>query len=254
MAIVCGVAVLAGIACRLGLNVVHYDIESDKITAPVKIAFLSDVHNSLYGKGQSELITAISEFGTDIVLFGGDLFDEHNGEGNSWALVDALAGEYPCFYTVGNHEYKTRIPEHYKDEMAGHGVTVLDDETEVVEINGQKIRICGTEFHSDKNAVSQLDDLYSIDMHHFPEDFPIMKKKGFDLILAGHAHGGQWRIPYLVNGIYAPGEGFLPKYAGGYYSENGTEMIVSRGLYKNLSCLFIPRVFNRPELVLITLK
>ncbi len=254
LAIACGIAVFAGIACRLSLNVVHYEIESDKIDVPVKLAFLSDVHNSLYGKGQSELIEEIADFGTDIVMFGGDLFDEHNGTENSWALVDALAGEYPCFYAIGNHETKTKMPGYYKEEMAKRGVTVLEDETAVIEVNGQKIRICGTEYFSDKNAASQLDGLYSIDLHHFPEDFPVMKENGFDLILAGHAHGGQWRIPYILNGVYAPGEGLFPEYAGGYYSENGTEMIVSRGLYKNLSCIFMPRIFNRPELVLITLK
>lgn len=254
LAVACGLAVFAGIACRLSLNPVHYEIESEKIAAPVKLAFLSDVHNSLYGKNQSELIREIADFGTDIVLFGGDMFDEHNGVENSWALVDALVTEYPCFYAIGNHERKTGMPDFYKEEMAKRGVTVLADETEVIEINGQKIRICGTEHLSDKNAVSQLDDIFSVDLHHFPEDFPIMSERGFDLILAGHAHGGQWRIPYILNGVYSPGEGLFPQYAGGYYAENGSEMIVSRGLYRNISCYFIPRVFNRPELVLITLK
>jgi len=254
LAIACGIAVFAGIACRLSLNIVNYEIESDKISAPVRIAFISDLHNALYGEGQSEIIQGIEDFGTDIVLFGGDIFDEHNGTDNSWTLVEALCTDYPCFYTVGNHEFKTKMPDYYKEEMSKKGVTVLEDETSVIEVNGQKLRICGTELWNDKNAVSELDGLFSIDLHHYPEDFPVMRDKGFDLILSGHAHGGQWRIPYLVNGIFAPGEGLFPKYAGGYYNENGTEMIVSRGLYKNFSCLVMPRIFNRPELVLITLK
>ena len=254
LAIVCGLAVFAGIDCNLSLKTVHYEIESEKITAPVKIAFLSDVHNSLYGKGQSELIEGIAEFGADIVLFGGDLFDEHNGEENSWALVDALAGEYPCFYAIGNHEMKTLKPDFYKKEMAEHGVTVLENKAALIEINGQKLCICGTENMYEANNISPFKDYFSVDLHHFPEDFPVMSTKSFDLILAGHAHGGQWRIPYLINGVFAPGEGVLPKYAGGYYNENGTEMIVSRGLYKNISCVFMPRIFNHPELVLITLK
>ena len=250
----CGVALFVGFACRLGLNIVRYEIESEKITAPVKIAFISDLHNSLYGKGQCEIIEGIADFGTDIVLFGGDLFDEHNGEENSWVLVDALVGEYPCFYAIGNHEIKTRKPDFYKEEMEKRGVVVLDDSSSVIQVNGQKIRICGTERLSDRSVYDELDELYSIDLHHYPDDFPMMKKKGFDLILSGHAHGGQWRIPGILNGLYAPAEGFFPKYAGGYYNEDGTEMIVSRGLYKNISCLFMPRIFNRPELVLITLK
>ena len=252
--IACGIAVFAGIACNLSLDTARYEIESEKITAPVKIAFLSDVHNSLYGKGQSELIAEIDGFGADIVLFGGDLFDEHNGEENSWTLVNALVEKYPCFYTTGNHEINTGKIHFYKKEMRNRGVIVLEDDTAVIEINGQKIRICGTENYWDENALSQLDELFSIDLHHYPEDFPRMRGNGFDLILAGHAHGGQWRLPGVINGLFAPDEGLFPKYAGGYYNENGTEMIVSRGLYKNASCYVIPRIFNRPELVLITLK
>lgn len=254
LTLVCGLAVFAGIVCNLSLKTVYYEIESEKITAPVKIAFLSDVHNSLYGKGQSEITERIAEFGADLVLFGGDLFDEQNGEENSWALVDALAGKYPCFYAIGNHEVKTQKPDFYKEEMADRGVLVLENEISLIEINGQKICICGTEYVIAADRITVPEDVFSLDLHHHPEDFPALKYNDFDLILAGHAHGGQWRVPYLINGVFSPGEGFFPKYAGGYYSEEGTEMIVSRGLYKNIRCLFMPRVFNRPELVFITLK
>ena len=133
-------------------------------------------------------------------------------------------------------------------------IDVLEDETTVVEVNGKKLRFCGVENLWDENAEKELGDIYSVLLYHYPSDFPIMSKKGYDLILAGHAHGGQWRIPGLVNGLFSPDEWFFPKYAGGFYSENGTDMIVSRGLYKNISCLWMPRIFNRPELVLITLK
>lgn len=254
LVIACAAAVFLGIASNLSLKGVHYEIETGISGNPVKIAFLSDVHNSLYGEGQAELVEKIKAFGTDIVLFGGDLFDEHNGEENSWALVDALKDEYPCFYAIGNHEIKSRKPKFYKAEMKKRGVTVLEDETTVIEVKGRKLRICGVENLWDENAEKELDDIYSVLLYHYPSDFPKMSQKGYDLILSGHAHGGQWRIPGLVNGLFSPDEWFFPKYAGGFYSENGTDMIVSRGLYKNISCLWIPRIFNRPELVLITLK
>lgn len=254
LAIACAAAVFLGISCNLSLKAVNYEIETEKLSGTVRIAFLSDVHNSLYGKGQSKLIKEIEEFGADIVVFGGDLFDEFNGEENSWALVDALSDKYPCYYAIGNHELKTGRVNEIKKAMADKGVRVLEDETEVIEINGQKIRICGTENVWDENAVSQLDDTYSVLIHHYPDDFPELSRKGFDLILAGHAHGGQWRIPGLLNGLYAPDQGFFPEYAGGYYSENGTEMLVSRGLWKSYGLIYVPRVFNRPELVLVTLN
>lgn len=254
LVIACVAAVFLGIASNLSLKGVHYEVITGENEAPVKIAFLSDVHNSLYGKGQAELVEKIKEFGTDIVLFGGDLFDEHNGEDNSWALVDALKDEYPCFYAIGNHEGKTRKPEFYKAEMKKRGITVLEDETTVIEVNGRKLRICGMENIWDENAKTELDDIYSILLYHYPTELEELSKMGFNLVLAGHAHGGQWRVPFLINGVFSPDEWFFPKYAGGFYSENGTDMIVSRGLYKNISCLWMPRIFNRPELVLITLK
>ena len=252
--IACAAAILIGISCNLALECTHYEFDTNQGGNPVRIAFLSDVHNSLYGKGQAQLTEKIKEFDADIVLFGGDLFDEHNGVENSWALVDALVKDYPCFYALGNHEYNTGKPKYYRAEMEKRGVTVLDDETRLVEINGKKLRICGMDYPWDENAAKELDDAYSVLLYHYPTDLPEMAEKGFNLVLSGHAHGGQWRVPYLLNGVYAPDEGFFPKYAGGLYSEKGTNMIVSRGLYKNISCLFIPRVFNRPELVLITLK
>lgn len=240
--------------CNLFLKTVEYKIETEKLDAPVKIAFLSDLHNSLYGKGQSELIGRVEEFGADIVIFGGDLFDSCYDEKNSWLLVDALVNKYPCYYAVGNHEMRGKDCDIIKAAMAEKGVVVLEDDTRLIEINGQKLRICGTENVSDKNAVSQLDDNFSLLIHHFPGDFPEMSEKGFDLILSGHAHGGQWRIPYILNGFFAPDEGFFPKYAGGFYSENGTDMIVSRGLGKNLYSYIIPRIFNNPELLFITVN
>ncbi|MBQ8613029.1 MAG: metallophosphoesterase [Ruminiclostridium sp.] len=255
MTVACFAAVLLGIACRLSLNKVEYTFETDKIDGTVKIAFLSDVHNSLYGENQCELTEAIEEYGTDIVLFGGDLFDEFNDEENSWALVDAMVTKYPCFYAVGNHEHNTGKVMLYKKKMAERGVTVLNNSSEVIEINGQKIRICGTENKFEtENAEPQNDGIYSVLLHHYPHDFPDLSQKGFDLILAGHAHGGQWRIPGLINGVYAPDQGLFPEYAGGLYSENGTDMAVSRGLWKHYDRIYIPRIFNRPELLLITIN
>lgn len=256
--ILCGCAAALAGALALGhtLRAVSYTVESEKITAPIRLAFLSDVHNSLYGSGQSELIGEIEKFGADLVLFGGDLFDEHNGEENSWALVDALAERYPCYYTIGNHEHWTGKTEEYKSEMARRGVTVLSGNSAVVSVGGQELRISGAETLYDdavRNARERSDGRFSLLLYHYPAEFPQLSEQGFDLILAGHEHGGQWRLPGLINGLYAPDEGLFPKYAGGRYDENGTVMLVSRGLYRQPSCFFLPRVFNNPELLLITL-
>lgn len=256
LGLLCACAVFAG-AVGYGhtLRRISYTVGSEKIGAPIKLAFLSDVHNSRYGSGQSELIGEIEKFGADLVVFGGDLFDEHNGEENSWALVDALAERYPCFYTIGNHELRTGKAEEYKEEMSRRGVTVLSDSSAVLSVGGQELLLCGAEHIEDEILGSpQTDERFSILLYHYPTDFPQTSKLGFDLILAGHAHGGQWRLPGLINGLYAPDEGLFPKYAGGRYDENGTTMLVSRGLYRQPSCILIPRIFNNPELVLVTIK
>lgn len=255
LGILCAGAVLAGaVASGHILRSVSYTVESEKIGAPIRIAFLSDVHDSLYGSGQSELIKEIEKFGADLVVFGGDLFDEYSGGENSWTLVDALAERYPCYYTIGNHELRTKKAEEYKTEMSRRGITVLSDSSAVTSINGQELLLCGAEHIGDEILQSpQTDDRFSILIYHYPSDFPQISGLGFDLILAGHAHGGQWRLPGLVNGLYAPDEGLFPKYAGGRYDENGTIMLVSRGLYRHLSCVLVPRIFNNPELLLVTI-
>ena len=91
---------------------------------------------------------------------------------------------------------------------------------------------------------------FSILLAHYPEQIEYYRGfHSFDLILSGHAHGGQWRIPRLVNGVFSPNQGFLPKYAGGEYVFDDTVMIVSRGLSRTKEV--IPRIFNNPELMII---
>ena len=86
-------------------------------------------------------------------------------------------------------------------------------------------------------------------MSHRPDLADLYSGRGFDLVVCGHAHGGQVRIPGILNGLYAPNQGMFPKYAGGHYrlADGKTEMIVSRGLCKNS----LPRIFNPPEVVVI---
>ena len=93
---------------------------------------------------------------------------------------------------------------------------------------------------------------YTILLSHRPELFEHYVSRGFDLVLCGHAHGGQWRIPRILNGLYAPNQGLFPQYAGGQYDSDATTMIVSRGLARESTRL--PRIFNRPELVLVEIR
>ena len=246
-------------ACNEQLREVNYTFSTDKVTSPVKLAFVSDLHNTVYGREMSELISAIDKFCPDAVIFGGDLFDRHWGEPNSVLLVKKLVARYPCLYSLGNHEFNHGDGDLIKLEMSKLGVTVLDGTYKDISANGSSVRILGIdgieykyELRAAESDISH--DLPNILVNHYPEDFPALRDKGFDLILAGHAHGGQWRLPPLINGVFSPGEGFFPKYAGGVYTENGTTMYVSRGLERSLRDILFPRIFNRPELLLITIS
>lgn len=250
------------IVCNENLSCTHYTVKTGKVSSPVRIAFLSDVHNTLYGKGMRELISAVDSFSPDIVIFGGDLFDRSWEEYNSRHLAKKLAEKYPCFYALGNHEFKYGAQNYVRKGVPKLGIKLLtlEDNYSDITVNGNDLRIIGMDgiFFEDqyKRASDAVtDDRFDLLIYHYPEHFPKLSDKGFDLILSGHAHGGQIRLPLILpNGVFSPGEGFFPYYTGGVYNENGSKMIVSRGLQRCRRDLIIPRVFNRPEIVFITLE
>lgn len=259
LVVIAAVAVAIPFVNSCSLQKTYYNLKNEKADGEVKIAFLSDVHSSAYGNRMSELVEAVDEFAPEVVVFGGDLFDEVHTTTNSAVLVEKLVAKYPCYYSVGNHEYDRGDARDIKNMMKDMGVTVLEGSYSDITINGTELRFMGIDgfahtnhLDSVKSAVS--DERVNILLNHYPEEFPYLNDYGFDYILSGHAHGGQVRIPFLDFGVYAPGQGLLPKYTGGLYEENGTVMVLSRGLYRNLSCVIIPRVFNRPEAVFITIS
>ena len=241
-----------------GFVVERYELCSDKITRPVNIMLISDLHSCWYGENQRELIAAIDAENPDLIALAGDIFDDENSNEATVALLAHIGEKYPCFYVTGNHEIYTGRSEELKKLAAETGVTVLEGETEYIDIKGQKISIGGVgdpqagrlAWENQLAAADRQRQGFSLLISHRPEAAEEYGNFGFDLVVCGHAHGGQWRIPGIVNGVYAPHQGFFPKYAGGEYKiEKGT-MIVSRGLERN----WIPRYFNPPELVVITVS
>lgn len=259
-----GLALLVLIAL-IGLDqrmiVRKYTVESDKLDQSVRLAVVADLHGCDYGEGASRLIAAIEEETPDAILLAGDIFDDVLPWDDSEALVRALAAKWPCYYVTGNHEYWSKQVEEICRIITASGATVLDQDCAELVVKGQHINLCGI---PDPYAnVGTWDALTSAtgDIHqegltvllaHRPELIEQYAAKGtFDLVVSGHAHGGQVRIPFLVNGLFAPNQGWFPKYAGGKYQVEGTTLIVSRGLARESTRL--PRVFNRPELVMIEL-
>ncbi len=240
----------------------HEQITSLKIQSPVKIMMLSDLHGTIYGYKQRRLLQSIYQQKPDVIVFVGDMVDERC---DLKGLEDLLMGllDFPCYYVLGNHELRCdldkitllmekysvhAIGQKYNEIMIGQSTLMIagmDDPLQMI-LEGQRRQ---WELQLQELSEQVNHQTYTVLLSHRPSFVLSYQQSHFDLVLAGHAHGGQWRIPYLLNGVFAPDEGLLPRYAGGHYLLEHTHLIVGRGLVKN----FIPRFFNPPELVVIEL-
>ena len=244
--------ILAAIACDVGITVPRYEFVTDKVTEDTRIVLLTDFHSSSYGANQQVLIDVVDKQQPDVILLAGDIMEENRPHENSIELLSQLAEKYPCYYTTGNHEDWSGEVDNIKKIIADCGVKVLEGEY----VDFGEIRICGVdnEMYGKQFAdcVSAAGEKYTVLMSHRPDRVDLYSGNNFDLVVCGHAHGGQVIIPFLLNGLYAPNQGVFPDYAGGHYTlaDGTTEMVVSRGLCKNE----VPRVFNQPEVVVIDIK
>ena len=231
-----------------------------------RIAQVSDLHNAEFGDGNQRLLDMLREAEPDMIAITGDLIDSRK---TNIAVALAFAEEAvriaPCYYVSGNHEARVLEYRELKAGLEAAGVTVLDDARVEIEISGKSITIIGVndpsflaDYLTSDAAVMdrKLSELssegasFTILLSHRPELFDTYAAHEMDLVLTGHAHGGQFRLP-LIGGLIAPNQGLFPKYDDGLYSEGNTNMIVSRGLGNSV----IPfRFNNRPEVVLIELK
>lgn len=250
------------------IGVSRYSVSSEKLPSEFdhyKIAVVSDLHNAEFGEGNSTIIEKIENEQPDIIAITGDLIDSNRTDVDVAAdLINKLAKEAPCYYVTGNHE--AWVGERYREleeRLTASGVVVLHDTVVSVENGGKQIQIAGLDDPDFKygGADSQesmmraklqqmgLTDEYCILLSHRPETFNAYVSENIDLVLSGHTHGGQFRLPF-IGGIAAPHQGLFPRYDAGAYSEHGTTMIVSRGVGNSV----IPiRFNNRPEIVIVEL-
>ena len=229
------------------------------------IAQISDLHNAVFGRENKQIIDILKEAGPDMIAITGDFVDSRRTD---TAVSVALAGEMikiaPCFYVTGNHE--SRIGEAYEKmekELSDAGVNVLRCEQANIARDGESILIMGVDdpfffdrkrehrdsvMHSELNML-EYEEGFRILLSHRPEMFPDYAAHGIDLTLSGHAHGGQFRLPW-IGGLVAPHQGLFAKYDGGVYREDNSVMVNSRGIGNSV----IPvRINNQPEVVIVTL-
>lgn len=248
------------------LKTVTYNVKSPKIDSKIKLSLVTDLHSCYYGKNQKKLLNEIEKYQPDVVLLCGDIFDDVLDDNNAKVFVDALAQKYKTYYVSGNHEWWSKRMDNMFDYLTDKGIVVLRGNTNVIKIGENKISVSGIddpevnvydsaypawEKQLEEVGEKAEEDIFNLLLAHRPENAEKYFEYDFDAVLSGHAHGGQFGIPFILNGLYAPNQGFFPKLAGGIYDFDGRKLIVSRGLSRESTR--IPRIFNRPELVLVNL-
>lgn len=239
-------------------EVTTQELKSEKLVGSVRLALVADLHSTLYGANQERLVAALERARPDLLLFAGDIVDDKRAPDGAERLFSRVGQRYPCYYVTGNHEFRTEDPGALKRRIAAYGIHVLAGDTEVLSVRGNTISVGGIDDRAVGEVwteqISRADKArsgFSLLLSHRPDLKNTYARYGFDLVLCGHAHGGQLRLPFGDVGLIAPGQGLFPKYASGLYTlPNGTVMAVSRGLCKN----WAPRTFNPPELMILDLK
>ena len=247
-----------------------YTISSSKLPQSFdgyRIAHVSDLHNAEMGKDNETLLTMLRDADPDMIAITGDLIDSGNTDIEvALQFVREAVKIAPCYYVTGNHEARVNEYGELKAEMEAAGVTVLEDSRAEISIEGESIVLIGVNDPSyqtdylfgDAESVidAKLEELhtengeFTVLLSHRPELFDTYADHGMDLVLSGHAHGGQFRLPF-VGGVVAPNQGLFPEYDAGIYTEGNTNMLVSRGVGNSI----LPfRINNRLEVILIELQ
>ena len=232
-----------------------------------RIVQVSDLHNAEFGKDHERLLKQIQKAEPDIIAITGDLVDSYRTNVEvSLAFIAQVVKIAPCYYVTGNHEGSLSEYRSLKKALDSYGVTILENRKLTMDRNGSQIHllgiddpnVCNDGITGEANAVAtarlkalEIDQSqFNILLSHRPDMADAYSASGVDLVLTGHVHGGQFRVPFL-GGLYAPGQGLWPEYDGGVYELGQTTMIVSRGLGNSS---FPLRLNNNPEILVITLQ
>lgn len=256
------------------LSISNYEVKNNEIPKSFnnyKIVQLSDLHSKYFGKNQKYLISKINRIDPDIIVFTGDMYDGNRDKDISSIqpaidLINNLSQKYPIYYITGNHEYDNKFHKEFQNKIKHNNNVFYLSET-VIEIhkNNESIFLTGIDdasFYSTKdisfyrtllNLSNSSNKGFNILLSHRPYEIKkLLSKTNYDLILSGHNHGGQIEIPFILpNGLYSPSETFFPKYTKGIHYIGKNQLILSRGLGNSR---FPLRIFNPPEIVVVTLK
>lgn len=252
------------------IDTTRYNIQSEQIKNTVTAVQLSDLHSKPF----NGVIKKLRIIKPDVIIITGDYINDHGKNKDKMLnFGKELLEIAPVVYITGNHERRLDYFDDLMNELSKIGFTVLLNDITQKEINGNTITFLGLDenqadfddYKSRKNGTFVYKDMkpyfekldekngFKFVLSHFPENFEMIKELNysqydFDIQLSGHAHGGQFILPF-IGPIYSPGQGILPKYARGSIG-NRPKLIISRGLG---NAEFPLRLFNHPEINVITL-
>lgn len=241
-----------------------YQVQSNKVVDNIRIVCLSDMHLKEFGEGNERLIEEINNLTPDIIAIVGDMNMESQPDNYDCvvSLCKNLNEIAPVYYSLGNHEIDAMLFKKsniYKD-IKKEGIKIFNNESETITVKGTPIDIIGltqnpkqygqygrTFFEKSMDA----DNNFKLVLTHYPENFDgVLEDYNIDLALAGHAHGGQVRLPW-IGGLYAADQGVLPKLCDGYHEIENSKLIISRGLgYSGI----VPRINNKPEITVVDIS
>lgn len=251
------------------ITTTHYIVSSEILPESFEgftIVQVSDLHNDVFGKDNADLFDAIRSAAPDIIVLTGDILDSYHTKLEiACAFINEISDIAPVYYTTGNHEYRLPITfAEFEQHMINSGVTVLRNKSAEIQRNGETITISGAEdpdfsgiedfkdtiYFKDRLSKLKAENSFTLLLSHRPDIFDVYCSIGADLVLTGHAHGGQFRLP-LLGAVTAPQQGLFPDFTEGLFEHGNTTMIVSRGLGNSA---FPFRINNPPELVVVTLE
>ena len=252
------------------LSVEEYNFTSSRLGTGwdgARIVHLSDLHGKEFGADNTRLLAAVREAAPELIVITGDIADAQSGLDAIPALLEGLAGIAPTYYISGNHEWGAGFIGELRQMLKAANVTYLRNEAVTLQRSGDTIVLAGIEDpngYADQKTPAQVaadiyarygDPFWLLLAHrnnHFPGEYCLL---GADLTLCGHGHGGIWRLPF-TDGLISTTMELFPSYTNGLYtcdcgSCSGSAVFVHRGLGNSPR---IPRLFNRPEVAVLTLK
>lgn len=256
------------------IKVKKYTVNNSKLPKEfdgLKIVHISDVHSKIFGKDNSGVVKRILKANPDIVIMSGDIIDKREKDIEKFvSMYKTIYEKYPTYYSIGNHERKLGWKKYkkYLKMLQSCGVHVIINGSENLTKNDKHIVINALKFRENMQPKvltnekeeefisymkSKLKNLntkeFNILIAHDPENFKMYKKLGVDLVFSGHVHGGLIRFGKIC--LLSPRRTFFPKYSYGKNTEENTTIVTSSGMGKATLPI---RLFNRPEIVIVTLN